>query len=171
MAYDVPEGTDDLSIAIKTTIANALNHIKSSVSAQHGWSDSVAASCVHKRACGLITRIANSADGDVDEVLSFTPTLVVFHAHYVGTSTNKAQAGSTGYYDGTNNKCVLFYYNVTIDTADITSSSAHCIYACDRTIATSASAVCAFDTNKFTLTWTKGNVPAGSVYIIYEAFG
>ena len=166
MAYDVPEGTDDLSIAIKTTIANALDHIKSSVSAQHGWSDSTAASCVHNRGSGIIVRVDNAVAGDVEQELAFTPTLVLFDYIYLDTTS---RCNGHGWSDGTNHKSCIIYG--TANT--VGNNTGYCIFAPFNTAGFYQRATCAMGANKFTLTWSIniGAQAGDDIYIRYMAFG
>ena len=177
--YDAtkPAGTDTIA-ASDDLIRSNFVQIYANFGNQHTNSAATSTDCVHNRACGVITRDANAVGAAVDtavanpEGTSFTPTLVEFHWVYQGTSTNKSPCVGNGYFDGTDNIGNFTFYQSSSGFSEIQPVAAtYCIYIFDASAAKYARAACTFGANKFTLTWSSDQDPAGNILIMWTAFG
>lgn len=108
----------------------------------------------------IINRDLGDASGDVSYTgIGFKPRLVRFTAMLDGSTLT----GSIGADDGTNHNCVEIYV-----TGQLFIQAAKSIYVETGTPATQSAIVKSFDTDGFTLTWTKTGASAGNISIIAE---
>ena len=171
MAYELPTGTSDISVAIKTTIVNALNHIKSSISGGHGWDDNDATAATHARDSGIwSSSVLGISDGQqTDITLTFDPKMVTFHWYaYSGNYTE--MAWGFGFKTTSDNGSELAGYNGS-QFHHVHGAAAVIIYKDGQYQELYVNAQCILGTNKFTLDWAKSGTPVGSIYIMWTAYG
>ena len=169
---DRPVGTDEIPTALKIYVEQSLQHLKDSISVEHGWNSATGqeGDCVHNRACGLITKDLADADAATTVISpGFTPTLIKFDWHYV-VGANEGNHG-TGYHDGTDDKCCATFASGVGNIQTQVSSATACLVLNSNSAGAYQTATCAFTTDTATLTWAKTSTPTGNAVIIWTAFG
>lgn len=117
---------------------------------------------------GIITRVDNAVAGDVEEGLTFDPSLVIFDYIYLDTAS---RCNGHGWSDGTTNTSVTSY--TIVATRTVAENLSYCIFAPYLASGNYQRAKCTMGTNKFTLTWSIdiGAQTGDDIYIRYIAFG
>jgi hypothetical protein len=112
---------------------------------------------------GTISRTLSTASGNVAITgVGFKPTLVIFMA----AGGANAHDGSWGADDGTNRYAFGFQPNTT----DMNTSTAQGGMMFEQSAGYTFASIASFDSDGFTLTWTKVSSPTGGAVITFIAF-
>ena len=125
----------------------------------------VDAASLNKFASGITSRDNTAASGNqtIAHGLGITPKHIKMTVFLV-------DCYSFGNYDGTTYSCIV--YRIDTSSGSAFAFSDRVIYAGrDTSASSSQSATCSLDATNITLAWTKtGTPPAGTIYIMWEAY-
>ncbi len=116
---------------------------------------------------GSFTRDTNTASGTQEITgVGFQPVTVMFA--FAQTSTPDAET-SFGFDDGTNSHSVALQHNINANDWDVSGSSS--IFDIEGSGVRYEGTVSTFNSDGFTITWTRVSTPAGTITIKFWALG